>query len=184
MEPASRTAGAPEARAAGLIVGVGNTLCGDDGAGPVVARRVWELLPERENWDTLELCRSALDVIERLAGYRFAVIVDALVDWDAPAGTVVRVSVDESAGDPSAPSHALGFRDALALARAAGLPLPESIAFYGIVVRGPLVFGAKLSPAIEARIETIARQIVEDLARGEKTAGPVCSSNPSSDPGP
>lgn len=163
MEPESPSAGAPETRAQGAIIGVGNTLCGDDGAGPAVARHVHELLEDREDWDLVELCCSAMEVVERLAGYRRAVVIDALVDWDAPPGTVFRVAFSGDDADLSPPSHAVGLATALGLARAAGLPLPEKLLLYGIAVKGPFVFGEDLSAPLRARIGEIAQQIARDL---------------------
>jgi len=163
MEPASRCAGEAAERPRGLLIGAGNTLCGDDGVGAVVARRVHELLPDAQDWEVAEICASPIEIVERMEGYRRAVIVDALVDWDAPPATVLRANLEEAPTDASPPSHAIGFGTALALARAAGLRLPEAILCYGIVVRGPLVFGTGLSPELAARVEDIARQIAEDL---------------------
>ncbi len=186
MEPASHTAGAPETHATGVIVGVGNTLCGDDGAGPTVARRVWELLPERENWETLELCCSALDVIERLAGYRRAVIVDALVDWDAPAGTVVRVSMDESAGDPSAPvARARLPRRASAGARGGAAPARVHCLLWHRGPRDPWSSARSFPQPSRPASRPIARQIVEDLTGGDaKRRGALLVRFPHRPPGP
>jgi len=163
MEPESRSAGEAAERPRSLLVGAGNTLCGDDGIGAIVARRVHELLADAPDWELEEICASPMEIVERMEGYRRAVIVDALVDWDAPPGTVLRANLVEATADPSPPSHAIGFGAALALARAAGLRLPDSIICYGIVVQGPLVFGTGLSPELAARVEDVARQIVDDL---------------------
>jgi len=166
MEPASRSAGEGAEKRRNLLVGAGNTLCGDDGVGAIVARRIYQLLNNPEDWDLEEICSSPMEVVERMAGYRRAVVVDALVDWEAPPGTIVRATMEDVTTDSGPPSHAIGFGAALGLARAAGLPLPDSIHFYGIVVRGPLVFGAGLSEELAARVEDIARQIADELATG------------------
>lgn len=148
----------------GLILGVGNVFCGDDGIGPAVARAVFAQLEGTGEWWLEEISGSPIDVVERLAGYQRAVIIDALVDWDAPIGTVVRACIEESFAGTTSGSHAVTFGGALALARAAGLELPRSITFYGVVVRGPLCFGEALSPELAAKLDEIARQIASEIA--------------------
>lgn len=135
-----------------------------------MARRLHALLAEREPWELVELCCSAMGVVERLSGYRRAVVIDALVDWEAPVGTVFRVRLSGDEAELSAPSHAFGLAGALALARVAGLSLPESLLFYGVVVKGPFVFGEDLSAPLRARVEEVARQIAGDLS-SENSAG-------------
>ncbi len=170
MGLASPSAGAPEAYAPGAIVGVGNTLCGDDGVGPAVARRVHQLLRDPEHWQLIELNCSAMGVVEHLAGYRTAVVIDALVDWDAPPGTVFRVALSEDQAELNPPSHAMDLASALALGRAVGLALPSRLLFYGIAIRGPFVFGEDLSEALRARVGAIAATIVQEIrcAAGEQ----------------
>ena len=141
------------------LVGFGNPFHGDDAIGPMVARRIYESLPDRENIDLLELSTSDFGVMEHLIGYQRAVIVDALVDEEAEVGTVKRVELPECSDDGHVSPHTGGFSAALRLARKLGLVVPAEIALYGIVIRAPQSFSDRLSAELEARLPEIVRTI-------------------------
>ena len=145
----------------GIVIGVGNPYYGDDAIGLLVAREVHRRLPDREDWALAELCCSAFGVVEQLEGYRRALIVDALIDEEAAPGTLVQVAVPEGCSAPRTGFHTVAFGDAMALARTAGIPLPQRISFYGVVIRPPEGFCDKLSPELEGRIAELATAIVE-----------------------
>lgn len=141
------------------LVGFGNPFHGDDAIGPLVARRVYESLPNREGIDLLELSTSDFGVMERLIGYQRAVIVDALVDEEGQVGTVRRLELPECSGEGHVSPHTGGFSAALTLARELGLPVPAEIVLYGVVIREPPCFSERLSPELEARLDQIAGAI-------------------------
>lgn len=141
------------------LVGFGNPFHGDDAIGPVVARRIYESLPQREHIDLLELSTSDFGVMERLIGYQRAVIVDALVDEEAEVGTVKRVELPECSDDGHVSPHTGGFSAALHLARKLGLVVPAEIALYGVVIREPRSFSDRLSAELEAQLPEIVRTI-------------------------
>lgn len=157
------------------LVGFGNPFYGDDAVGPMVARRIYESLPQREHIDLLELSTSDFGVMERLIGYQRAVIVDALVDEQAEVGTVLRVELSESSGDGQISLHTGGFSAALALARRLGLCVPPEIALYGVVIREPQSFSDRLSEELEARLPEIVRIIATQagmpVPRAQKKPG-------------
>ncbi len=160
MEPFAQPDDAAESRR-GIIIGVGNPYYGDDAIGLLVARAVHRRLAQSDNWTLAELSCSAFGVIEHLEGYQRALIVDALVDEEAAPGTLVQVAVPEGCSTPHTGFHTVAFGDAMALARTAGLSLPERISFYAVVIRPPQGFADRLSPELEARIEELATAIVE-----------------------
>jgi hydrogenase maturation protease len=144
-----------------VIVGFGNPFCGDDGVGPAVARQVHAALGSHCSASLLELSTSTLELIEQLAGYRRAIIIDALVDEEAPLGSVRTI---ELTGAPAAPGlgfHTAGLGPAVALARAVGMDVPEEIAVFGIVIREPRVFTESLSEELSARLPEIVGTIRE-----------------------
>jgi hydrogenase maturation protease len=157
------------------LVGFGNPFYGDDAIGPVVARRIYESLPQREHIDLLELSTSDFGMMERLLGYQRAVIVDALVDEQAEVGTVRSIELSESSSNGHISPHTGGFGAALALARKLGLGVPAEIALYGVVIREPQSFSDRMSEELEVRLPEIVRTIAtaERLSENTQAGMPV-----------
>jgi len=143
-----------------LVVGLGNPVRGDDGVG----WRVVEALEERlaamgpaEPGVEPELDRLAvggLSLMERLVGYRRAILVDALEEGLAP-GTVTCRPLDELTGGPAAhldSSHDASLAAALAAGAALGATLPSEITVVGVEIRDVDAFSDRLSPAVEAAV--------------------------------
>ena len=142
-----------------VIVGFGNPYCGDDGVGPAAARSLHQTLGANSGVDLLELSTSALELVERLAGYQTAVIIDALVDEDAPLGTVKPLQLAAGRAIPGLGFHTAGLGSALALARALAMEAPETVRVYGIVIREPRIFTVSLSLELAAKLPEIVRCI-------------------------
>ena len=149
----------PAASRKTVIVGFGNPYCGDDGVGPAAARSLHQALGADPGVDLLELSTSALELVERLAGYELAVIIDALVDEDAPLGTVKPLELVADRAIPGLGFHTAGLGSALALARALDMVAPETVRVYGIVIREPRVFTESLSGELAAKLPEIVRSI-------------------------
>ncbi len=150
---------APATNRKTVIVGFGNPYCGDDGVGPAAARSLHQTLGADPGVDLLELSTSALELVESLAGYEVAVIIDALVDEDAPLGTVKPLQLVAGRAIPGLGFHTAGLGSALALARALGMEAPETVRVYGIVIREPRIFTESLSGELAAKLPEIVRCI-------------------------
>jgi hydrogenase maturation protease len=151
------------------IVGLGNPSHGDDGVGPVVGRRVYDLLRGKANVDFFEHAASAFGLVERLTGYQRAVIVDALSGVQAEVGTVSRVEIQEPSSWSFLSFHTAGFQDILTLARLIGLEVPSTIVVYGIAIKEPETFSEKLSAELTARLPQIVKAVAAEelLEHGE-----------------
>ena len=72
----------------GIVIGVGNSVCGDDAAGVAVARRVRERAGDRVR--VLEAAGEPATLIDAWDGARVAVLIDAARSG-GPAGEVRRI---------------------------------------------------------------------------------------------
>ena len=108
----------------------------------------------------LELSSSALELVERLAGYQRAVIIDALVDEDEPLGTVKPLALVAGRAIPGLGFHTAGLGSALALAGAVGMEIPAVVKLYGVVIREPRVFTESLSGELASQLPAIVRTIL------------------------
>jgi hydrogenase maturation protease len=68
-----------------LVIGYGNVLRGDDGAGPAAAEALRDQLPERKV-EVLAVHQLLPELVQRLSVSRLAIFIDA--DWKIPPGQV------------------------------------------------------------------------------------------------
>jgi hydrogenase maturation protease len=147
-----------------LVIGYGNTLRRDDGAGPRVAGIVEDLrLP---GVFTIACPQLTPELADPLARTRAAVFVDASADDPGP----VRKLGLEPSESSQILAHAADPRILLALARDAFGRAPE--AWLLTVPAADLGFGEELSPAAERGIRNAVRA-VRALHRQLRRRGPV-----------
>jgi len=151
-----------------LVVGCGNILAGDDGAGVEVVERLVEAGVEG-----CQLClmpSGGVDLLEMFPAADVVLFVDAVTSG-APAGTLHLVPLGaaaDSSGDEditapvivrravgSLSSHGLGLLETFELARALGRHVPRVI-LLGVEI-GEVTPGAPRSPAVEHALSTIVQ---------------------------
>jgi hydrogenase maturation protease len=147
-----------------LVLGLGNPLLADDGIGWHVAQALAARLtadpalaadPAYADVEIDHLAGGGLSLMERLVGYRRAVLIEATVTGDELPGTVRHFRLTDRRGRSVA--HADTARDAslatvLATGRSLGADLPVEIAT--VVVEAVRVdeLGGALTPAVAAAI--------------------------------
>lgn len=153
-----------------LLVGVGNPMRGDDGAGPEVARRLTVLHVEGLVVATGMEPLALLSELTQPTAYDGVVVVDATAPRADPGRVRVLRESDGSWAVPASPvaSHALGLAEVLELARALGL-LPPYLTVVG--VEGTCFdLGADLSePVREGVEEAVAVVAGIAAARADRT---------------
>jgi hydrogenase maturation protease len=151
-----------------LILGIGQSLRGDDAAG-LEAVRLWqELCPETAQRVRLEFAElPGLGLLDLLKGMDAAVLVDAVHTMSAP-GTILHLSPDDLASfaPDSRSAHGWGVAETLQLGRSLYPSLADCrISLIGIEA-GPMDMGADLSPQVQAaliRAATMIEKEVQDL---------------------
>jgi hydrogenase maturation protease len=141
------------------VIGVGNALRGDDGAGPAVMDRL------KATGMSVQTCSGGTELFDLWRGADAVVLVDA-VATGAPPGTIHRLDAGIASLPPPAANpgtHALGLRDALELARVLEC-LPDRVVVYGIEA-GTFDLGAPMSDAVIAALPLAAARVREEAAR-------------------
>jgi hydrogenase maturation protease len=148
------------------VVGLGNELRHDDGAGIMVAR---ELLARGETGpgvEVLEQPGEPIALLDALPGRDAAVLVDAMASG-APSGTIARLD----AGDEplletlrcSSSTHAVSLADALDLARVLER-LPSRLIVYAVEGRD-FTTGAGLSAGVRAALPDLTDAVLAEAHR-------------------
>ena len=142
-----------------LIVGLGNTILSDDGAGVFVARMLRKDLAGVA--DIIEAETAGLDLMEMLSGYERAILVDAInLDGELP-GTVFRLRPDDLKITPRlSSSHDIDIVTALALGRRLGFEMPDDVIIYAVQVEDMLTLSEGCLEAVDRVLPLLAGEIV------------------------
>ncbi len=145
-----------------LILGLGNPLQGDDGIGCRVAQALEQhALPDHV--EVLDGGTPGIGLINLFEGRERVIIIDAAEIGQEP-GTVVRFRPEEVSLTGSTQRfslHRTGVADALNLARALSIQLPEIVVFG--VQPARVDWSDTLSPAVQAAVPQVIEAIDREL---------------------
>lgn len=148
-----------------VVIGCGNVLRGDDGAGPELVRRLAERgLPAGVR--CVDAGIGGIDAVLAMRGVEEVIFVDACRS-ESPPGTVHEVPGEAVAGRPAAGIgiHAVRWDHALALARDLfGAEQPRKVTAW-LVEAESFAPGAPLSPAVDRALDALVERLRADFAR-------------------
>lgn len=149
-----------------LILGIGNTLLGDEGAGVHVLAHIRALLgPDADHVELLDGGTLSFTLLPTLEAYARLVVLDS-AQLNSPAGTVASFegpAMDEFLGRPRRSVHEVGLCDLMNMARLSGC-FPAHRALVGI--QPELIdWSETCSPPVAAALETAAREAVGFVRR-------------------
>jgi hydrogenase maturation protease len=145
-----------------IILGLGNPLWGDDSAGSRVVHVLRDRIPQMEI-TLAEASIAGLDILEILADYDKAIIIDAIKTKDGIPGTIYRFEIEDITTSYDACPHDLDFIAALELGKQLGLFLPESITIFAIEAEQTTFSQEGCTPKVNVAIPICADMIMHDL---------------------
>jgi len=147
-----------------LILGLGNPILSDDGVGNRVAQELEGKVAQRQDITVMETSMSGLSLIDLLAGYDKAIIVDAIQTAEGKAGQIYRLTSDafNDTRHVSSP-HDVNFATALELGNKLGIAMPKQIVIYAIEVDDISTFGEEFTPRVKQAIPKCVKTIIKEL---------------------
>lgn len=158
-----------------LVVGLGNPILGDDGVGWQIASELLqkEILPSDVTVECAAL--GGISLMESLIDYDRAIIIDAIVTYQAPIGSVTSFKLGElpnpSQGHMSS-AHDTSFQEALLFGRDLGTHLPDDITVVAVESQKVYEFSETLSPAVAEAIPKALGIIKQLLLESYPTESP------------
>ena len=146
-----------------VILGLGNPILCDDGVGIRVAREL-ERRVNREEVEVLETSLAGLRLLDLLAGYDRAVIIDAIETGKGKAGEIYRLGLEdfESAKHLSS-VHDVDFATALDFGRQTGMSLPRQIVIFAIEAADTSTFSEECTPDVCRAIPVCVEMVLQEL---------------------
>ena len=145
-----------------LVLGLGNVVCTDDGAGIAAVYRLMREYDLPEGVLALDGGTLGLSLLPLVDSADQVILVDA-IKGDGPPGTQVRIEGDEVAPavyERLSP-HQIGVADLLAGASLLDR-YPERVLVIGVVPES-IELGLERTPAVEASIPGLVQRVVEEL---------------------
>ena len=143
-----------------LILGVGNPIVTDDGAGIKIARKIRELNPDLEVMETSDAGLALLDLI---VGYERLLIIDSIKTMQGEPGELYKLGMEDlkPCMDLSS-SHGLDLATVFEIGKRMGYEMPRSVRIYALEITDNTTFGEECTKEVEESIPTAVRKIIEE----------------------
>ncbi len=152
-----------------LIIGLGNPILGDDGVGWKVAQEVSRQLPITNYQSPIEVdcvALGGLSLMERMVGYKRAIIVDSMETGQCDVGSVnvfpLEALTNPMAGHSTA-IHDMSLMTALEVGRKMGLDVPASVRVVAVEAKNVYDFSEELSPPVAAAVPLAVQAVLDEL---------------------
>jgi hydrogenase maturation protease len=146
-----------------IIIGVGNPVRTDDGVGLRVARELSQILAADASVATAELHCGGMQLMEAMAGYDRAFVIDAMRGGGAP-GTVRAFDPDELPNTRTTNStHDGNLQAALEFGRAVGLRVPGWIRIWAVEAGDVETLSETLTPSVEHAVPGVVQEVLREL---------------------
>jgi hydrogenase maturation protease len=147
-----------------VVLGLGNPILCDDGVGNRIALELEGILGQRQDVTVMETSMSGLSLIDLLAGYDKAIIVDAIQTGKGKVGQIYRLTPDAFNDTRHASSpHDVNFATALELGNQLGMAMPKKIVIFAIEVADISTFTEKCTPEVSRAIPACIKMITREL---------------------
>jgi hydrogenase maturation protease len=156
-----------------IIIGVGNPVLSDDSVGLHVVRSLKTMLPVAADVNTRELCAGGIRLMEAMAGYDHAIIIDAIVTDKGKPGSVYELdpgNVLQSKNTCS--THDGSLAEALELGRMVGLALPHEIRIWAIEADDVTTFSETLTASVRGAVPAVIEGVMHRLELDRNLSNP------------
>jgi len=148
-----------------LVLGLGNPILHDDGAGVRVVEELEGKVDQQEVAVT-GTSAAGLSLLDLLIGYDRAIIIDAIQTVGGKPGQIYQLEPQalDFTRHASSP-HDVNFATALELGKRLGLPLPQEIVIFAIEVEDVITFSEECTSSVKRTIPVCASMVLQELNR-------------------
>ncbi|MBM4450827.1 MAG: hydrogenase maturation protease [Chloroflexi bacterium] len=146
-----------------LVLGIGNPILQDDGVGPRLIRELRSLVTGADI--TLEdTSLSGVDLMEILAGFDRAIIIDAIKSGGKP-GQVYRLTLNDLGTEPrdAFSEHNMSLFQSIELGKKLKLHMPKDVVIIAVEAENVSDFGETLTPEVEKAIPVAIQRVIDAI---------------------
>ena len=146
-----------------LVLGMGNPILSDDGAGIRVAREVEKQLKDPQV-TVAETSEAGLRLLDSIVGYDEVVIIDAVQTEKGQAGQIYHMGPEDfSLTKHFSSPHQINLATALELGNVLNLAMPQKITIFAVEAKDITTFSEKCTPEVEQAIPEVVKMVLEEL---------------------
>jgi len=145
-----------------IVLGIGNSILGDDGIGLKVVNDLSKLV--REPVDFIQTEEMGFGLLDFMIDYEQAVIIDSIQAGGVP-GTIHLFSIDDFNPNSTVSNHYVGLPELGAMSAQMGLNFPEKVNIIGIEINDPYKITDQFSEEIHEKYESILNKVNEELVK-------------------
>ncbi len=144
-----------------IVIGIGNPVLTDDSVGILAVR---EIAAARPGLPAREIYGGGLRLMEAMAGFDRAVLIDSILTEGGHPGTVYRMHLDDVTEPRNTHStHDASLSVALEFGRLAGLEVPEKVDIWAIEAGDVQSFGERLTPSVAEALPRVVKGVLEEI---------------------
>jgi len=147
-----------------IVIGMGNPVLSDDSVGLRIAQQIALRLPAGCGVAVRELNAGGLRLMEAMAGYDRAIIVDSMMTPGAKPGTIHAPTL---AGlfptRNTCSTHDGNLATALELGKMAGLHLPSEVQIWAVEAANVTAFSEQITPAVGRAVPRVVKRVMRAL---------------------
>jgi hydrogenase maturation protease len=151
-----------------VVIGIGNSILSDDAVGikAVQAIRAAYYADEakkmrgKEAVEFTEVSTGGINLMEHMAGFQRAVLIDAIVTGRHKAGTVFKfIYPDIPYTRNTVSTHDMDLPMALEMGKHLGISLPSEIFIFAVEAKDTVNFGENLTEEVETAMRSVVSEI-------------------------
>jgi hydrogenase maturation protease len=148
-----------------LILGIGNTIVGDDGIGVHVAQELAKRIND-DNIDVMDADTSGLGLLENIAGYDKVIIIDAIETGSGDIGVIYKLRLEDLVNtmDQTSWPHGMNFATAIDLGRKfAANQMPKEMVIFAIGIGEVTKFTEEMTARVAETVPEVANLVLEEI---------------------
>jgi len=148
-----------------LLLGLGNTILGDDGIGICVVREIRRKWAGHPQVELVEASLAGMVLLDVITGFDRVIVVDAIMTNDRnPAGFIYELTLGDL-GEVILPyaSHALDLKTTIELGKRLGYKMPATVQIYAIKIEENTLFTEALTPPVEKALPVLTERLIREL---------------------
>ncbi len=147
-----------------IILGMGNKFFGDDGVGIIIAEKLRQILKDQRTISVKDTNWGGFRIIDLLAGFENAIIIDALKTGTKPVGYIHQLDYKELVHSVRMVSfHDINFATAVEFAKKMDIPMPNKINVFAIEIETMDHFSEQLTSKIKDVVDVCIQMILDNI---------------------